>query len=164
MRVVLGHRLIPVRLAATAISAALLIACQSSASAPHLQFSRLALDSVQRSGERIVVHGSTDLPDGASLLITLEAVDRQPPPRVSLRAQGTPSVKAGQFEATFGPFVDPELSRPPHSVDVILSPAAQSQTIRDLVGRNGEYLTGPQSRKTDLGFTVLETTQRVVLP
>ena len=128
------------------------------------RFARLELESVQRSGARIVVRGQTDLPEGASLLITLEAVDRRPP-ILPCCAQANVNVQAGQFEAVFGPFARPEFGRPPHTVDVIFTPRGnQPQRVLDQVGRNGEYLDGPQASATDFGFNVLEASRRVVLP
>lgn len=138
------------------------VAPQATAAA-RSSFSRLELEAIERNGGRIVVRGSTDLPDGASLLITLEAVERQPR-LVPCCAQATVNVQRGRFEAVFGPFVTPELGRPPHTVDVIFTPrGGQPQRVLDVVGKNGEYLTGPQAEKTELGFTVLTVKQRVVV-
>lgn len=108
-------------LVSTLAAAALLVACQQSpattldptteakvvatstasavarvlANASHGPFSRLDITSVGRSGQQIIVSVSTDLPDTASLLVTLEAVDRQPRPPRPLRAQATVMVEGG---------------------------------------------------------------------
>ncbi|MBA7533181.1 hypothetical protein ES705_25416 [subsurface metagenome] len=82
------------------------------------------------------VFGVTDLPDGAVLMMQLDAP-------TGLCAQGKSKVENGGFTMVFGPFKDSyAFDTKPYEVSALLTPFNQPDSVSRLVGEKGEHLTG----------------------
>lgn len=102
-------------------------------------------------GRRLIVSGTTSLPDEAPLLLELHK-----PPDMQPLADATGIVKEGRF---MGIVVLPvTLPEGPYAVRVVFSPRARawSPKVREVVGPHGERLRGPFVRLDAAGDKVLE--------
>jgi hypothetical protein len=101
-------------------------------------------------GNTPIVTGKTNLPDGTELIITISCK------KSSYMAQDKVNVTGGSFSV--GPFTqDGEALNPGIYAIEISSPNSQfqPQSVRDIIGREGNKLTGPYTRKSSFGGKVI---------
>lgn len=125
--------------------AALLLAGCAGAPDTRLEFKPRA------EGQRLVVEGTTSLPDEAPLLVELNK-----PPDMYRVLDATAIVENGRFTVVMP--VPPTLAEGPYAVRVFFSPRARawSPKVQEVVGPHGERLRGPFVRQDAAGDKVLE--------
>lgn len=140
----------PQALVRLALASVLLLAGCAKAPETKLEF------KAHTEGQRLVVEGTTSLPDEAPLLVQLH----KPPDMVPL-LEATAIVEQGAFTAVMA--VPPTMAEGPYAVRVYFSPLARawSPKVREVVGPEGEHLRGPLVRQDPGGFKVLERLEPV---
>ncbi len=110
----------------------------------------------QTEGRRLVVEGTTSLPDEAPLLIQLHK-----PPDMAPLLESTAIVKAGTFTTAMP--LPPTMAEGPYALRVFFSPRARawSPRVQEVVGPEGEHLRGPLVRQDPEGYKVLERVEPV---
>jgi hypothetical protein len=117
------------------------------------EYSNLEITKVTYENGQLKVFGTTDLPDGAILMMQLDAP-------TGLCAQGTSKVGNGEFTMTFGPFKDPyAFDTKPYELSAQLTPVNQPDSVSRLVGEEGEFLTGALVTYASFAGNILETTR-----
>ena len=109
---------------------------------------RVQIKAQSDGAEQPMVSGTTNLPDGSSLMISIRR------PQAKYFAQATTTVLNGAFTA--GPFSARGAPVPPgeYEIDVTFPLAfTQSPAVQEVVGRDNENLTGPLVVKSNLGVT-----------
>jgi len=115
------------------------------------EFSNLEITKVTYESGQVKVFGRTDLPDGAILMMHLEAP-------TGLFAQGKSKVENGEFTMVLGPFSEPyDFDTKPYEVSALLTPISQPDSVSKLVGEKGEHLTGDLVTYAPLAGRILET-------
>ena len=106
----------------------------------------LMIDDVDK--RRPVLTGSTNLPDGTRLMTSVQNESS------GFRAQDSVSVDNGRFKAgPFGPAAG--LQPGTYIAEAFMPlPRVQSDTVRSVIGENGEHLLGPLVQKSSSGVTV----------
>jgi len=123
-------------------------------------FSRLEITTVTAGDGLVRITGTTDLPDGALLVVDFDLAGSEAESETAVSEQTT--VTAGAFSAVIEPPDTPEFDTGPYTVTVLFSPRIQPEHVLDLVGADGEQLAGPLAQET-FGFRVLETTRKTAL-
>ena len=103
-------------------------------------------------GRMIKLDGTTTIPDGANINVTLT---RLGDPKVILKA--LPLVKGGKFDAMLGP-LDPGVKPGMMEVTLVFTPEAWawSPEVIPAVGKQGEKMVGKQVKKLPNGIQVVE--------
>ncbi|MEA2032473.1 MAG: hypothetical protein U9N41_02690 [Euryarchaeota archaeon] len=115
------------------------------------EFSNLEITKVTYESGQVKVFGTTDLPDGAILMMQLDAP-------TGLCAQGKSKVENAEFTMTFGPFKEPyDFDTKPYEVSALLTPVNQPDSVSRLVGEKGEHLTGDLVTYASFAGNILET-------
>jgi len=118
------------------------------------------------------VDGTTNLPNGAKIHITVYDEDyfehdkADPDWRLeNLTHFGDSAiVKNGKFAKTLTALaIEAPMKSDKYEVEVSFNPRAQTNSIKKIVGENGEYLGGNLLDVRDAGFTMLETSKLVSL-
>jgi hypothetical protein len=104
-------------------------------------FSRLNITSISGQGRAMTVEGTTDLPDGAILLMDLNWAHG----KTRLQGEKEVWVLHHHFAGQVG--IPPDFSTDPnlYTLQVLYSPIAQPNQIRGQVGEKGERIIGGQS-------------------
>lgn len=119
------------------------------------EYSILEITDVTYQSGQVKVFGRTDLPDGAILMMQLDAP-------TGLCAQGKSKVENGEFTMVFGPFKDPyAFDTKPYEVSALLTPVNQPDSVSRLVGEKGEHLTGALVTYAPFAGNILETTREI---
>lgn len=107
-------------------------------------------------GHRLVVQGTTSLPDEAPILVTLYK-----PPDERALLQGTAVARAHRFGIVL-PF-SPTVAAGPYALKVTFSPRVKSwsPSVVAAVGPHGEKLHGPDVHQDPDGNRVIEKVQPV---
>ncbi len=117
------------------------------------EYSILEITDVSYQSGQVKVFGRTDLPDGAILMMQLDAP-------TGLCAQGKSKVENGEFTMVFGPFKDPHaFDTKPYEVSALLTPVNQPDSVSRLVGEKGEHLTGALVTYAPFAGNILDTTR-----
>jgi len=123
-------------------------------------------------GRSFNVSGTTDLPNGAKIHITIydenyfEYDEADSDWRLENLTYFVDSsiVKNGKFAKTLTALaIEAPMKSDKYEVEVSFNPRAQINSIKKIVGENGEYLGGDLLDVRDAGFTMLETSKRVSL-
>jgi hypothetical protein len=103
---------------------------------------------------RVRINGTTNLPDGTELAFSLEGKT------MNFMAQATASVNKGQFHSELGPSKGLPVGQYVAEV-VMVMPMLQPQSVRAIIGEDGERLNGPIVKKSndDLDISVSKTFQ-----
>jgi hypothetical protein len=118
------------------------------------EFSNFEITKVIYENGQVKVFGTTDLPDGAILMMQLDAP-------TGLCAQGKSKVENGEFTMVFGPFSEHyDFDTKPYEVSALLTPINQPDSVSKLVGEKGERLTGNLVRYNSLVGNILETKRK----
>lgn len=104
--------------------------------------SSLSIETTFREGDTFVVEGSTDLPRGAGLLVTLDRV-HQPQDEAWVGEQARTAVSGGAFRASLEIPRHPDFQRGPYNVRVRFHPRDQPRNVARVVGSKGAGLRGP---------------------
>jgi hypothetical protein len=114
------------------------------------QNASISATTTETENGKAVVSGKTSLPTGTELMISLSNDS------LGVRYEDTAVVQNGIFRsAALGP--DSGLASAVYSVDVLMPlPSTQPKSVQEIIGSNGEHLTGPLVEKTDLGGPVVE--------
>ncbi len=127
------------------------------------KFSKLEITDVTYENGKVKISGVTDLPDGAKLTVELDVADRSPKaPYIGVSKEV--KVKNGKFEAELIPPDLPEYASGNCVVGASFYPGGQPESIRKLVGRKGENLTGSKVKPFSHSRKMMETTKKVHLP
>lgn len=117
------------------------------------EYSILEITDVSYQNGQVKVFGRTDLPDGAILMMQLDAP-------TGLCAQGESKVENGKFTMVFGPFKESyDFGTKPYEVSALLTPVNQPDSVSRLVGEKGEHLTGDLVTYAPFAGNILETTR-----
>jgi PBP1b-binding outer membrane lipoprotein LpoB len=106
---------------------------------------------------RIIVRGTTNLPDTTSLLISLENKE------LGFGAQDKPIVLNGYFStAPLGKKTGLPVGN--YTVEIIMPlPSTQSKTVQEIIGKQGQHLSGPLVKDTSWGGRIVEKTIKHVI-
>jgi len=124
------------------------------------------------SGRTFEASGTTDLPDGAKIHITIydenyfEYDEADSDWRLENLTYFGDSiiVKDGKFTKTLtASELEAPLKSDKYEVEVSFNPRAQTSNIKKIVGENREYLGGDLLDVRDAGFTILETSKLISL-
>jgi hypothetical protein len=126
-------------------------------------YTKLTIDSVTVQNNKVVVQGSTDLPDGAEVYVSFDIPQKGSD--LYLGSDVKVPVKSGHYQAVITPKPFKELQHGPYVIEVnfIANANNQSPAILKLVGEKGEHLKGPVAKKDDLGFMELVANKTVNL-
>lgn len=107
---------------------------------------RISVEEDSKSRPKII--GETNLPDKTELLVTISGKS------TNFSGQDKTSVQAGRFQA--GPFGPPNgLKAGQYTVDVVMPiPPIQPDSVRAVIGQNGENLKGSLVTKGQSGISV----------
>lgn len=103
------------------------------------EFKVLSVTSTQVEGDSLVVRGSTDLPDGSRIHVTLDLADTDPK-ATYIGSDIDVNAVGGKFEGKIPIPARPEFRQGPYVVEIMFTPKGQSQAVTDIVGANGERL------------------------
>ncbi len=124
------------------------------------------------SGRNLKVDGTTNLPNGAKVHITVydedyfKYDDADPDWRLENLTHFSDSVivNDGNFAKTLtASEMEAPLKSDKYEVEVSFNPRSQSNNIKKIVGENGEYLGGELLDTEIEGLTMLKTTQLISL-
>lgn len=120
----------------------------NSSSAPRNEEVTLRISVEEDSKLRPKIIGETNLPDRTELLVTVSGKS------TNFAGQDKTSVQAGRFQA--GPFGPPNGLKPgQYTVDVTMPiPSTQPDSVRAVIGQNGENLKGSLVTKGESGVSV----------
>jgi len=104
-------------------------------------FSSLEFTDVKVVDGRVLVSGTTDLPDGSDLVVGLDIWGRSGADLYIGVSEKT-SVTQGQFEREITPPQREEFMEGPYEISVLFTPRNQADPVLELVGENGENLAG----------------------
>lgn len=133
----------------------------------NIQFATEHLD-----GRNFKVDGTTNLPDGAKIYITIYDEDYFEHDKAdsdwrleNLTYFGDSAiVKNGKFAKTLtASAMEAPMKSDKYEVEVSFNPRAQTNSIKRIVGENGEYLGGNLLDVRDADFTMLETSKLIIL-
>lgn len=130
---------------AMSITAAVMVSLCAPAAALEAEL-RIHIEQLPRP----VVSGTTNLPDGTELLVTVERAD------IGYKAQAKTSVQGGRYKA--GPFSHRDHNLPPggYTVEVLMPiPPVQPASVRAVIGDAGQHLTGNLVSPGPLGHYVV---------
>lgn len=125
--------------------AIIFIACLAAAPAMALE-ARIAIE-IDKPAQPLVV-GSTNLPDGAELMITIRRKDRR------MVAQDKATVMHGRFQAGRFTARGADLAAGVYSAEVYMPAGQNDPRVKNAIGENGEKLTGPLIRDDGYGKAV----------
>jgi hypothetical protein len=128
--------------------------------APPSTYSVLKIDNAAMEEGKVVVTGTTDLPDGAKINVDFSVIRKNPKTESYVGVSEDVLARAGKFRAELTPPAHPDFAAGPNEVELLFTPRAQEPNILAIVGEDGEKLSGPSADKS-LGFTLLKTSQRV---
>jgi len=118
------------------------------------------------------VDGTTNLPDGAKIYITIYDEDyfEHDKANSDWRLENLTHfgdsiiVKNGKFAKTLtASAIEAPMKSDKYEVEVSFNPRAQTSGIKKIVGENGEYLGGELLDVRDAGFTMLEVSKLISL-
>jgi hypothetical protein len=109
-------------------------------------FSQLQIEKITYEDGKVQVIGITDLPDGTQLSVEFDVVGR-PETATYIGVRTEVKVANKQFTALFIPPRRPEFTKGLYVVEVVCAPRSQSEGVTKLLGKNGEQLRGPTTRK-----------------
>ena len=118
----------------------------------------VSITTTIEGGDRPTVIGKTNLPNSMKLMVTITRAGN------SYMAQGEAVVSDGQFRV--GPFSKKGSPLDPGTYQVeVSSPLAQlqPQSVRTIIGKNGESQDGPLTRPSALDGKVVEYQTKVVI-
>jgi len=111
----------------------------------------VSITTTLEGGDKPVVVGKTNLPNGTKLMVTLSRRES------SYMAQANAVVSDGQFRA--GPFSQKGVPLNPGAYQIAVSSplaALQPQSVRAVIGQDGSMLEGPLSKRSEFGGSVVE--------
>jgi hypothetical protein len=104
----------------------------------------VTMNTTAEGGDRPVIIGQTNLPDGTKLMVTLSRKAS------SYSAQDTATVQNGSFRV--GPFSQGGSPLNPGTYDVVVSAAVglvQPKSVQAIIGKKGEALEGPLVERSE---------------
>lgn len=104
-------------------------------------YSVLEVSDVSVDGTNVNISGTTDLPDGAKLATGFDVWGRLDTDSW-IGSEGNAQVLKGEFTSTLPIPQRDEFAKGPYEVSVLFTPVGQTEQITNLVGKNGENLTG----------------------
>jgi hypothetical protein len=125
------------------------------------KYSKIEITDVIYENGKVNITGISDLPDGSELIISLDVANR-PANAPSISESTTAIIENGKFSAIIAPPKHPEFNKGPHLVSVLFTPRGKAKHILDLVGNDGENLTGDKAGRTH-AFKYLETEKQINL-
>ena len=118
------------------------------------------------------VNGTTNFPDEAKMFITIYDEDYFEHDKADsdwrlenlTYFSGSAIVKNGKFAKTLtASVIEAPMKSDKYEIEVSFNPRAQTNSIKKIVGENGEYLGGNLLDVKDNDFTMLETSKLVTL-
>ncbi len=104
-------------------------------------YSKIELTDVDVSNSNVVITGSTNLPDGATVTVWLDPWGREET-ELYIGVNEKVSVTQGGFTAELTPPQREEFQTNSYAVKVSFTPRGQSEDVLALVGNDGENLSG----------------------
>jgi len=92
-------------------------------------------------GDKVLISGTTDLPDGATLIVGFDVAGRSDSD-VYIGVDQKTTVTNGEFSVTLSVPQRDEFITGPYEISVSFTPRGQSDDVIRLVGEDGENLTG----------------------
>ncbi len=123
-------------------------------------YSSLEITEVAIEGKQVSISGKTDLPDGASISVTFDVWGRSEDD-LYIGVDGDATVSGGTFGIALDVPQRDEFVDGPYEVTLLFTPRAQSDRVTQLVGEDGENLTGGLVRESIVGFNLLELVERI---
>ncbi len=125
------------------------------------KYSKIEITDVIYENGKVNIAGISDLPDGSGLTISLDVANR-PADASSISKSIKVTIENGKFSAIITPPEHPEFNKGPHIVSALFTPRGKPKHILDLVGNDGENLTGDKVGRTH-AFKYLETEKQINL-
>lgn len=130
---------------------------------PGNKYSNISLNEIKYQDGKVNISGSTDLPNNSKLTISFDVAGRSGKDTY-IGVNKDSLVQDGKFIAELVPPNRQEFTLGKYVVEVLFTPKGQSQEIINLVGSDGENLTGNHVKKNDmLNFNVLRVNKQVNL-
>lgn len=104
-----------------------------------------AMTLTVESPSKPIVHGTTNLPDGAELIVTISRAQSR------YSAQSKAVVQGGQFVSEQFSQDGGDLNPGTYAVEVTMGTLILSPSVESIVGANGENLTGKLVKRTEFG-------------
>lgn len=104
-------------------------------------YSTLEVTDVSVSGDKVLISGRTDLPDGASVIVGFDVWGRSGSD-LYIGVDEKTTVSKGEFTVTLSIPQRDEFKKGPYEVSVLFTPRGQSENVIELVGKDGENLVG----------------------
>ncbi len=123
-------------------------------------YSSLEIVEVATEGERVSISGKTDLPDDASVNVTFDVWGRSEDD-LYIGVDGDATVSGGTFGIALDIPQRDEFVDGPYEVSLLFTPRGQLDRVVQLVGADGENLTGEFVRESIVGFNLLELVERI---
>lgn len=118
-------------------------------------YSKLDIDNIQASNGKIIMNGSTDLPDGSKIAVSFDVANQK-----NLSISTDAEVNKGAFSASLAYPDKAAYANGPYEVNYIFTPSGQSNDVLEMVGKNGENLSGSNMKtNNDLKINMLETSE-----
>jgi len=122
------------------------------------EFSKLEILDVDYQNDKVLIAGTTDLPVGSKLSVSLDVAGR-PETAAYIGVTSGVEVINGKFSTELLPPNHPEFIGP-YVVEVLFTPRNQSDSVLKLVGKDGEYLKG-DSVQESFGFNIMRVSREV---
>jgi hypothetical protein len=104
-------------------------------------YSQLRITDVSVDGDNVVIAGTTDLPDGATVIVSFDVAGRADTD-VYIGVDQETTIDDGQFSVTLSVPQREEFVNGPYEVSVSFTPVGQPDEVVELVGEDGENLEG----------------------
>ncbi|MBA7483692.1 hypothetical protein ES707_19209 [subsurface metagenome] len=121
-------------------------------------YSNMALIDVSVVGNKVVISGSTDLPDGTNLIVDFDVWGR-PNNILHINVLKDATVSQGKFKAELIPPQREEYTKGSYEISVLCTPNGQPEEVQKLIGKDGENLSGSLVR-APFGFNVMELIEK----
>jgi len=104
-------------------------------------FSNLTITDVSVSDGEVTISGNTDLPNGATLMVGFDVWGRAGSD-LYIGVDKKTTISNGKFKTVLAIPQREEFKKGPYEVSVLFTPRAQTNSIIQLVGKDGEKLRG----------------------
>ena len=116
------------------------------------KYSNLEIKKVSYESSQVKVIGTTDLPDGAEIILRIITPDKFYSPQDA-------NVINGSFTMVFGPFQDNyDFEKESYKITASCLVTSQPNFVKKLIGENGEHLTG--DLVTDSAYGIMLYTEQ----
>jgi len=121
-------------------------------------YSNIALTDVSVVDNKLVISGSTDLPDGTNLIVGFDVWERSDS-ILYIGVSKDVTVSQGKFKAELILPQREEYTKGSYEISVLCTPNGQPEEVQKLIGKDGENLSGSLVT-APFGFNVMELIEK----